>query len=117
MTRVIRNAYQTVRSITTILGESKVQATKGNDTDVNRIMERFTRTGVLPQPTKEAQYADVSEYGDLQTILTRGKEAEQRLGELQAEEKRRQQQNQQQINDETTPPAETPDPPAEPSPT
>lgn len=112
MTRIIRNAYQTVRSVTEILGESKVQATVGNDTDVNRIMERFTRTGIMPQPTETPQYADVTALqGDPQEILQRGKEAEIQLAELQAEAKRRLDKLNQE-NDEK-PPTTADEPPAE----
>lgn len=39
----------------------------GNDTDINIIMSRFERTGILPPATTEPQYADVV---DLQGDLT-----------------------------------------------
>ena len=62
--------------------EKKVDDTLGNDTDVNNIVARFARTGIMP-PSKEAQYADVTHLqGDLAEMITKGKEAEKELQAL-----------------------------------
>lgn len=48
----------------------------GNDTDINVIMSRFERTGILPPATVEPQYADVVDLqGDLTEINQRSQEA------------------------------------------
>lgn len=48
----------------------------GNDTDVNIIMARFERTGILPPATVEPVYADVVDLqGDLTEISQRAAEA------------------------------------------
>lgn len=110
----IRNAYQRVRHISEFIGESRVQAGNGNDTDINRIMERFTRTGILPGETRQGQYADVTALqGDPQDILNAGKLAEVTLEELQAEAERRQKEHdKQQNNDEQQQQTAPPQPPA-----
>ena len=72
----IRRYWERCRTITKIEGESRTQATDGNETDVNKIMARFTRTGHMPLATKEAQYADVTELqSDMTEILERGRQA------------------------------------------
>lgn len=87
---IIRNRYQRERVITQIVGESRTQAGNGNDTDVNRIMERFTRTGILPQPTQQPQYADVTDLQqDLQEILRKGDEAKLKYEELKLQAEKR----------------------------
>lgn len=48
-------------------GESLTQVCHGNETDVNAIVERFQRTGKLPEHRQEPQYGDCTE---LQTDLT-----------------------------------------------
>jgi len=88
--KIIRSGYHRARHVTEILGESVTQATDGNTTDVNKIMARFTRTGILPEATREGQYADVTDLqGDMTEILERGKQAASDLEELMAEAKRR----------------------------
>lgn len=48
----------------------------GNDTDINLIMERFSRTGILPEATQQPQYGDVVDLqGDLTEIHQRAREA------------------------------------------
>jgi len=106
--RIIRNAYNTIRVPTIIEGESKTQAVFGNDTDVNRIMERFTRTGVMPPVTQEPQYADVTDLQqDLQEILRKGDEAKLRYEELKLEAEKRKNEYEQQRQNENAQQAET----------
>ena len=88
--KTIRSCYHRARHVTEILGESCTQATDGNTTDVNKIMARFTRTGILPEATREGQYADVTDLqGDITEILERGKQAALDLEQLMAEAKKR----------------------------
>lgn len=48
----------------------------GNDTDINVIMARFERTGILPPNTEQPIYDDVTELqGDLTEIHQRSREA------------------------------------------
>lgn len=55
---------------------SNTQDSFGNDTDINTIMARFERTGILPPNTAEPQYADVVDLqGDLTEIHQRSMEA------------------------------------------
>lgn len=61
--------------VTKVHGESVVDAAAGNDTNVNHIMERFQRTGFLPPASREAQYADVSNLGDLTDTMVRTQDA------------------------------------------
>jgi len=86
----IRKQWERVRTPTIFTGETKVQATSGNDTDVNSIMARFTRTGQLPPATSEPQYADVTALQeDLTEILERGREAQATLDEIRLEAQNR----------------------------
>lgn len=61
MTPNIRKPLSRERLITVITGDSMVNAGFGNETDVNHIVERFTRTGYMPDTSEMAQYADVTE--------------------------------------------------------
>jgi len=48
----------------------------GNDTDINVIMQRFERTGILPPATVEPRYEDVVELqGDLTELYQKSREA------------------------------------------
>nr|WAE43479.1 MAG: internal scaffolding protein [Microviridae sp.] len=40
-----------------------------SETDINKIVARFSKTGQLPPPNREGQFSDVSEIPDLRTIL------------------------------------------------
>jgi len=107
---LVRDRFNTIRSTTQFNGESKTQASKGNETDVNAIMARFTRTGILPPVTEQPQYADVTDLQqDLQEILQTGKEAQTRLEFLQAEAQKRIK-AQQQNETEPAPPEPEPEP-------
>ena len=84
----------------TDLGEQtlRVDASQGNDTDVNRIVARFARTGELPSPRGNPQYADVTALqGDLTEMIERGKLAAEELAQL--EQKQRDEQETKAKND------------------
>lgn len=88
---VIRRALDRVRTITLVPGESRTQTVFGNETDVNAIMARFTRTGVLPPGRTDPQYADVTELQrDMTETLEIGKIAQAKYTDLQEQIKQRQ---------------------------
>jgi len=67
--------------------EKKVDDSSGNDTDVNRIVERFARTGEMPPMNQSnASYMDASQFGDLAEVITKGQEAQATLDKLQAQQ-------------------------------
>lgn len=58
----------------------KVDQSQGNDTDVNRIVARFARTGQLPQNDKTPFYGDVTSLQeDLTTTLEKGEIAAEEI--------------------------------------
>ena len=62
---------------------SMTDKSAGNDTDVNKIVARFSRTGQLPEGQGQGQFADVTHLqGDLAEMLDRGKDAAKELEEL-----------------------------------
>lgn len=88
----IRKPLQRERTPTDLTGqESKTDRSAGNDTDVNHIVARFQRTGIMPEPKGEAQYADVSALqGELTEILARGEAARKELQELELQKEKEQ---------------------------
>lgn len=102
------NQYQQVRypwercRLTRQMGENPLQTdqSQGNDTNVNNIVERFARTGVLPAPNQgAAQYGDVTALqGDLTEIIANGEKAKTAMTKLQNEQ-REQKELQQQERD------------------
>lgn len=72
----IRHPYERIRVQTPSGGESKTQQAHKDQTDINAIIARFDRTGVLPGNPNQGVYADCT---DLQTDLT---EALQRTQEV-----------------------------------
>ncbi|AXL15131.1 internal scaffolding protein [Microviridae sp.] len=75
----LRKPYERVRTITKVEGESMTDPSFANDTDVNTIVSRFARTGVMP-PGKEGQFADVSGLQkDLTDLIEEGKQATSEL--------------------------------------
>ncbi len=86
----VRQPLSRTRSITD-MGENpmKTDTSQGNDTDVNRIVARFARTGTLPNNTREPQYGDVTELqGDLTELIQKGEDGKTKLRELKEHEKR-----------------------------
>lgn len=82
MTPHIRKPFDRERSITQFEGESKVDNSFGNDTNINHIIARFTRTGILPTPTTEPQYGDVTHLQkDLTQLIDEGRSAAARARE------------------------------------
>lgn len=72
----LKPRYSRTRYITHIPGDSKVDASQGNDTDINKVVERFTRTGELP-PQNPGQYIDCTDLqGDLTEMLEKARQVQ-----------------------------------------
>ena len=65
--------------------ESRTVTSLGNDTDVNNIMERFSRTGQMPPSTRQGVYADVSNVTDLSDTMIAGQNAREEIEAAQQE--------------------------------
>lgn len=59
--RIVRKPFDRERLFTKFEGESRTQIADQTSCDVNMIMSRFQRTGVLPDGKGPGQYADVTE--------------------------------------------------------
>lgn len=83
----IQRWYSAPRVSTYVGGESRVDDSFGNDTDVNKIVERFARTGSLPEPETRPIYDDVTALqGDLTDLLAQQKDAMEKLAAIQQEQ-------------------------------
>lgn len=66
-------------------GESKTKRAFKEETDINRIMARYEKTGMLPDMIRsDPQYGDFSNAPDYQTALNIAKKAEEQFGALSA---------------------------------
>lgn len=57
-----RSPNSRTRYITTVEGKSATDTSHGNDTDINKIVARFDRTGQLPQGKDNGQYVDCTPF-------------------------------------------------------
>jgi len=55
---------------------SRTRQSEAEACDINKIIERFKRTGILPPVAREGFYADVCELGGYREVLDRVQEAE-----------------------------------------
>lgn len=62
--------------------ESLCKASEMDAVDINKIMARFDKTGLVPYVTAQAMYADVSQLGDYRDALERVSKAEEMFMEL-----------------------------------
>lgn len=86
--RYVRPPYGRDRLVTETSGDSLTDATLGNDTNINKIIERCRRDRT-PLPGEQAApvYMDVSSMqADLEDIITRGDDAKAELAKLKAEQ-------------------------------
>lgn len=58
-------------------GESRTKQAFAKDADINRILERFRKTGTLPPGKGVPEYLDVSEVGDYKTAMDQLIQAEE----------------------------------------
>lgn len=64
---------------------SRAKQSFGREVDINQIMARYNKDGILPSPSgRKAFYADVSDVADLQTTLDRFNEAQEQFASLPA---------------------------------
>jgi len=77
----VRRPWERHRTITLVEGESKTDTSFGNETNINKIIARFSRTGIIPTDQgREPQYADVTHLQkDLTEVISEGRAAEQRV--------------------------------------
>lgn len=65
--------------------EGKTRQAEKDACDINRIMARYEKTGVLPQSVRELVYADVSSIGDYREVVDRVRMVESAFMQLPAE--------------------------------
>lgn len=110
----VRHPAERMEVITVIEGESAVHADQGNDTDINRIVERFRRTGEMPPGNGKGVYMDVSPLQqDLTEIMQKGQQAREQLIQMQAEQEAKAQTQKQQTETENEPEKQDDPEPAE----
>lgn len=79
--RFVRPSYFRESLKTVIEGESKTQQSHKNSVDVNTIVKKFDRTGVMPPALREPQYGDVSDLNaDYGELIERSREALDTVG-------------------------------------
>jgi len=81
----IRKPYERQRQPLITFGETRVDTSFGNDTDVNRIIAKCTRTGEpLPNNGNTGEYCDVTGLQkDLTELVNESREALQKAEEMQ----------------------------------
>lgn len=57
-------------------GSSRTKQSFKDECDINHLMERYARTGVLPQNVRNARYGDFMDVGDFRESQLRLKDAE-----------------------------------------
>lgn len=87
----VRNKWQTKRLKTKVEGKSKAQQNLKDRTDINNIMAKYNKTGLIDwvkDPLK-ADYGDFSEVTDYQTALHQVMEAQEAFMTLSAKVRNR----------------------------
>lgn len=73
--KTVRHPFDRVRTPTIILGDSKTHQSHAEACDINHIIRRFDRTGVLSPETRPAQFHDVTALqGDLTERINQSRE-------------------------------------------
>lgn len=93
--------------------ESMTHQSHAESCDINSIIRQFDRTGLLPPPTREGQYGDVSELNrDLTELIAEADETQQRYLELREQvlQQQKAEADLKQSQSEATPPQPTPAP-------
>lgn len=72
-------------SESSVAGESKTRQADLDSSDINKIVKRFERDGVMPLTGREGIYMDVSEIGDYRSALEQVRKAEEYFETLPAE--------------------------------
>lgn len=77
----VRHPFERVRTPTIIHGESMTHQSHADSCDINNIIRKFDRTGVLPPSTRPEQYADVTGLqGDLTERINSSREILDKAG-------------------------------------
>lgn len=113
---VIRRPFDRVRCSIDEFDESRTAQSEKDETDINNIVKKFTRTKKLPEERAGAQYADVSGLNqDLTSLYNLQKQVMGDIARLQREQERQSQNNdeirdtdQQNANNDEASDAETP---------
>lgn len=58
--RIVRRYYERHRTRTKVFGESMTDQSLANETNINTIVARYDRTGVIPPAKQQGVYADVT---------------------------------------------------------
>nr|QJB20236.1 MAG: internal scaffolding protein [Microvirus sp.] len=66
---LVRHPNLRVRYEAVITGESQTIQSAAEECDINHIIRRYENTGILPPPTQQPVYADVSMLNDDLTVL------------------------------------------------
>lgn len=78
-----RSPNSRTRYITTVEGPSATDTSHGNDTDINKIVARFDRTGQLPDGKNNGQYVDCTPFNrDLTDLLDHAQDIQTRAKEF-----------------------------------
>lgn len=72
----IFSAYDPPPSKPLVCGRGRTRQSDAESCDVNVIVRRYHKTGVLPVANREVFFADVSQLGDYFTVLNHVREAE-----------------------------------------
>lgn len=67
-----------------VAGESKTRQADLDASDINKIVKRFERDGIMPMGSREGVYLDVSEVGDYRSALEQVRRADEYFSELPA---------------------------------
>lgn len=72
------------KPVITRFGKTRTRVSEQDSVDVNKIVARYEKTGVLPVEGREAFYADVSNMGDYRTALEQVRMADEAFMQLPA---------------------------------
>lgn len=79
----VRHPYERARVTTIFTGESMTHQSHADSCDINNIIRKFDRTGVLPPSTRPEQYADVTGLqGDLTERINTSREILDKAGRV-----------------------------------
>lgn len=65
-------------------GKSRTRQSERDNANINTIMRKYEKTGVLPMATREGFFADVTEMGDYQTAMENVRAAQEQFMQMPA---------------------------------
>lgn len=66
-------------------GRSRTRQSEANAADINQIMQKYVRTGIIPVSDRQGFFADVSQMGDYRTAMDNVMKADKFFMQLPAE--------------------------------